>query len=433
MIIQKIKIDGYKNVLNTTINFEDITALIGLNNYGKSNILEAIRFANDFIKESKEEKSKRMRYSNAIPMNIKNYGKDFDFEIEFITKLNSKEVVVSYEYSFQWPQTHRKGSRIIKEFLKIKENEKGKQFSTFIERSIDEAKYRSSESGRCDKLIKIDEDDLVLNKLKILDNLFYQQIITELNNLKFDFNYFMDAKDAFDIFPFDLKDDIVYELNKDSGANIAKIVYALKQKYNDKYELLMDSFLTLFSNIEKIEPVSIKVGFSRKQTFNVSENFPLSIPESIYKIVVKEKYNNTVTEFKNLSNGTKRIFLLLTSAILADIQNISLIAFEELENCIHPYLFQQLLLILSGIIENSRIIITSHSPYLIQYLDINKIYIGIPSKDGAAHFKKVRKSKQKSLINDAEDYKMTTGDYIFNLMAESFDDNSELCSYLECE
>lgn len=435
MIIQKIRVDGYKNIFNTAINFEDITALVGLNNYGKSNVLEAMEFGKNFIKNPYQIKSKMMKRKRFIPINIKTANRDFCFEIEYLTTFNESQVYVNYEFKFTWPKDKGDGCKIVKEVLKIKENKKNQQFNTFIRRDNEKAFYKSSDTGRCNKEIKIEDNNLVINKLINFDDLFYLDLIKELNNLNFDLNSFLDAKDAFNILPIERKGINLYELDKDLGINIAKVIFNLKNNYEDKYELLIDSFKSLFPNIEDIKTVNFSVDkeLEDKVDNNRLERVPFKIADEVYYILVKERYNNQPTEFKMLSNGTKRIFLLLTAAVLADINHISLIAFEELENCIHPHLFQQLLMILSSLIENCRIIITSHSPYLIQYLDLEKIYIGIPSYDGTAIFKKIKKSKKRTIYNDANDFNMSIGDYIFYLLIESYDDNEELCSFLECE
>lgn len=70
------------------------------------------------------------------------------------------------------------------------------------------------------------------------------------------------------------------------------------------------------------------------------EDVPFRIVDKIYRMRVKEKYNNQSTDFNRLSNDTKRIFIILASAIMAEINNVSLVTFEEPENCIHPSLFQ---------------------------------------------------------------------------------------------
>ena len=69
MKIQTVLIDGFKNLSNVKINFDNITALVSLNNFGKSNVLTAIDFGLTFIKSTPENKANMMANSDLIPIN----------------------------------------------------------------------------------------------------------------------------------------------------------------------------------------------------------------------------------------------------------------------------------------------------------------------------------------------------------------------------
>ena len=132
-----------------------------------------------------------------------------------------------------------------------------------------------------------------------------------------------------------------------------------------------------------------------------------------------------------MSDGAKRVFLLLLCLLLADINGLSLIAIEEAENSIHPSLLQSYLRVISQFLGECIVIITSHSPYIIQYLELSNIYIGLPNPKGMAKFFKVRQSMQKALINEASNVDISVGDYIFDLLSGSENDIAELDRFLE--
>ena len=69
MKIQAVVIDGFKNLSNVRITFDKITALVALNNFGKSNVLSGIDFGLAFIKASDEDKKEMMANTNLIPIN----------------------------------------------------------------------------------------------------------------------------------------------------------------------------------------------------------------------------------------------------------------------------------------------------------------------------------------------------------------------------
>ena len=122
---------------------------------------------------------------------------------------------------------------------------------------------------------------------------------------------------------------------------------------------------------------------------------------------------------------------MLTAAIIADIEGLSLIEIEEPENSIHPALLQSYLNVLSQFAGNCRILISSHSPYIVQYVNTADIYIGRPNRSGLAQFSRIKNSKVKELLEDCKQGNESVGDYIFDLLSGSDDYTAILLEYLE--
>ena len=80
MKIQAVLIDGFKNLSNVKISFDNITALVALNNFGKSNVLSGIDFGLDFIKASIEDKKDMMSNSQLIPGNCNLIGRNYKYK-----------------------------------------------------------------------------------------------------------------------------------------------------------------------------------------------------------------------------------------------------------------------------------------------------------------------------------------------------------------
>ena len=131
-----------------------------------------------------------------------------------------------------------------------------------------------------------------------------------------------------------------------------------------------------------------------------------------------------------MSDGAKRVFMILARIILSGTSNVSLIAIEEPENSVHPSLFQAYIRIISQLLDDCKIIITSHSPYIVSYLEPSWIHVGMNREPGIAEFFTFKKSGQKLLQQDAESFKMSMGDYLFSLLAAS---ENTLNDYLECD
>ena len=71
----------------------------------------------------------------------------------------------------------------------------------------------------------------------------------------------------------------------------------------------------------------------------------------------------------NISDGTLRILAFITALYT----NSSLVTFEEPENCIHPYLLETLVDLARK--APCQVIITTHSPYLLDYVKVSELYV----------------------------------------------------------
>ena len=426
MKIQAVLIDGFKNLSNVRISFDNITALVALNNFGKSNVLSGIDFGLDFIKASIEDKKDMMSNSNLIPINCNMIGRNYKYEMEVSTDISGEEYIIQYGYEFEWKDNEDKEPRIVSEFLKVKLNKKGQKFTQLINRTVDTALYKSSETGRCSSKIKVEETELIANKLKAFDELYYAQTITKLNGMKIYMENNLDAKSFYQPDPIIRKG---FENEMINADNLPRIIYNLKEQNPDKFELLKDVYFQLFPDIEDVIVKQFKInGLTNNE--ELTENLPFVFSNNYHVLFVKEKNLANPVNFSIMSDGAKRVFMILTKIIVSSVSNISLIAIEEPENSVHPGLFQAYIQIISQLLDDCKVIITSHSPYIISYLNPSWIHVGVNRKAGVAEFFSFKKSGQKQLENDAAGFDMSIGDYLFSMLADS---ESNISDYLECD
>ena len=426
MKIQAVLIDGFKNLSNVRISFDNITALVALNNFGKSNVLSGIDFGLDFIKASIEDKKDMMSNSNLIPINCNMIGRNYKYEMEVSTDISGEEYIIQYGYEFEWKDNEDKEPRIVSEFLKVKLNKKGQKFTQLINRTVDTALYKSSETGRCSSKIKVEETELIANKLKAFDELYYAQIITKLNGMKIYMENNLDAKSFYQPDPIIRKG---FENEMINADNLPRIIYNLKEQNPDKFELLKDVYFQLFPDIEDVIVKQFKInGLTNNE--ELTENLPFVFSNNYHVLFVKEKNLANPVNFSIMSDGAKRVFMILTKIIVSSVSNISLLAIEEPENSVHAGLFQAYIQIISQLLDDCKVIITSHSPYIISYLNPSWIHVGVNRKAGVAEFFSFKKSGQKQLENDAAGFDMSIGDYLFSMLADS---ESNISDYLECD
>lgn len=403
-------IKGFRNISSAQIELNDVTAIVGLNGYGKSNLITAIDFGIEFIKSSPKDKTNQMAYKNGIPLLNKNAGMDYSFEIE----AKYQSLIFKYGYTFSWRTKKNNDNFGIKtEYLRIKETTGSNQYNTYIsrnERSDNTAFYKSSPTARCTKKLYTEDNELALNKLLNIDKLFFIEVVKEINEISFYIEKHLDSSSSYLPDPFVGKsyDDL------SSVKNIPRTIWQIKSNYSDKYAILIDSFKQLFPSIEQIDCKEIKLEIKAPEFTNDVDTM---FNDYIYTIMVKDNKMTQPISFDRLSDGTKRVFLSLTFALLAEIKGLSAIVFEEPENSIHPSLLQAYLRVLHNLSGKCKIIFTSHSPYMIQYLSPEDIYIGLVCKSGQADFRKI--SNSNALIKRAEKEGQLIGELIFNYISFS--------------
>lgn len=424
MKIQAVLIDGFKNLSDVKIKFDNITALVALNNFGKSNVLSGIDFGLAYIKANIEHKVLMMSNRNLIPINASIQNKNYRYEMEILTEFKGKEYRVLYGYEFAWKFNETIEPKIVEEYLKIKMEEKGQKFTQIINRKMDDALFKSSETGRCSSKILVESAELVVNKLKAYDDIFYAEIIKKLNGMKMYMENNLDAKSFYTPDPIIRKG---FENEMINADNLPRVVYNISKQQPEKYDLLKDVFMQLFPDIEDVVVKRHKVGAFEGE---LPDDAPFIITDAIYVLYVKNKNLVSPIRFEMMSDGVKRVFMILTKIIAASDSNISLIAIEEPENSVHPGLFHAYIQIINQLLTDCKVIITSHSPYIISYLDPSWIHVGTSITPGVAQFFGFKKSGQRQLQNDAAEFKMSMGDYLFEMLSDT---DSNIIDYLECD
>ena len=140
-------------------------------------------------------------------------------------------------------------AEISNEYLKLKVDVKGTKYTQLINRQGKDAFYKSSETGRCTTGTAIESLELVANKLKAFDQLYYIEIIKRLNDLRLYMENNLDAKKFYVPNPIIRKgmpDDFI------NAENLPRVIAKLRQINSGKFDLLLDAYKRLFPDIEDI-------------------------------------------------------------------------------------------------------------------------------------------------------------------------------------
>lgn len=444
MKIKSVSVGGFKNLKRSTMHIDNITAVISPNNYGKSNLLEAIDFGVDFLSSNSKDRKTMMKWIRGIPINQVIENDEFFFELELEDELLGDYKYVKYGYTFKWFRDDGKGQRITNEWLETRPNE-SVRYTSFLKR--EEGKYRKEKETNSFRKINLEDSQLAIDVLAAMDDIAIQPVIKAITGINYHVCSSLDLGDRFQAAPIEYVD------RDDDGCiafddkDVPRALFQLKEQYPDKYDLFLEAVYRLFPEFTdvSIQSYSLNIDTS-KVNFYVSadegdlvettldeakKDIPFKIRDELYSVIITNQNLNQPINISMMSTGTKRIFWLLANVFIASARGMSFVGVEELETSIHPRLLKGLLEILDEVLDDTSLIISSHSPFLVQYIKPEKIYVGLPNTEGTAEFKKTKTTKTKSLIKTARDNGMAVGEYLFELLAGDKDSVETLSFYLE--
>lgn len=436
MRLLRITIGGYRNITRTTIDLEGITALVSPNNYGKTNLLNAIEFASEFINESPRTRSLMMSSSALVPLVSAIEDENFYFEMILEnTDINEAYRFTKYSFEFSWIKDNETGQRIVNETLDIG-HKLGARWTTYLKR--DEGKYRKSYDTRSFRKITLDDNQLAIDVLTAMEDIDINPVIRSIKQMGFIVLSSLDARNRFNAVPIDFYPALKNSMNDE---DLPRALYSLKESHPKKFQDFLSAVHTLFPQFNTVglqtyeskpeEKNALTEALIDNQEEDEGDDVPFRIKDEIYRLLIKSDYLNQPLDISRMSAGTQRLFWLIASTIFASLENVTCVGVEEVETSIHPKMMKMLLEILNDNRGDASLLLTSHSPYLIQYLKPQHIYIGVPNNEGLAMFKRIKKNGIKKINEAAYERGMSFGEYLFELMSSGEDGERVLLRWLE--
>ena len=183
MILKSLTVGGFKNLNLTHINFNHNTvAVISPNNYGKSNLLESLQFATDFINASSKQRVNMMAWTNAIPLTPMLAKEPFRFQMEFEDNSQNEYRFVRYGFSFSWYRDDKTGQRILDETLEMRPNE-SVRYTSYLKRSS--SQYRRGKGTTAYRNISLNDMILAIDILPSIEDLEYKETIQAIHSFEY--------------------------------------------------------------------------------------------------------------------------------------------------------------------------------------------------------------------------------------------------------
>ncbi|MEM0140118.1 MAG: AAA family ATPase [Ferroplasma sp.] len=376
MSIKKIKASNYKSFKDLDVTLSDFNVIIGPNSSGKSNFISILQFLRDIINSGIE---------NAISL---------QGGIEYILNAKAKDSPMEIEVLFNGNISFGFGNRnsrldITSILYRINIGLSGKpkklkkySYKETIEFNLkDNLKVSMSNANG-----KIKLDDELAKKLGDFTKLILNRDPSDKSILTLmpiiPFFERSNIPQIYDIDPKLSKHSIplsgMAELEQD-GNNIALILKNLA-KQDDSMEKLINLIGTCLPFINKIDIESLS---DKSIILNVRENFNknLTLPAAF------------------ISDGTIEIITLMD---ILYFERRNVVAIEEPEKNIHPALLQKLVELMKEASKNKQLIITTHSPEIINYIDIKNIFIIKRDPDGFSVMTKPEEDKALKYFLDEE-------------------------------
>lgn len=380
--IKRVHLKGYKSIRDVTISFErGLNVIIGANGSGKTNFFEFLdaAFATNFNILFKERKFE-------VEIGAKPYNIHFSGIFNgFSKKENSYKANLNTSNHEINQTTHY----FLDDTLKIVNQERTSKSKKSVFGTIHHTQYLTFQNPL---------ENIFKDKLAI-DIYFYEDIYDYENRYNKQEKYWSSKLLTKSIKTF--VDEIFRVQYIEMSINTSKENILEEIVNNEKFE-----FNKLIENLKHYSPIKdlrIDWQLTRLTVYSEDKNTTKVTIEGIdFQYFIDGQWLN----WTQLSDGTKRLFYLIGSVTYADSAHILLI--EEPEIGVHPHQLAKLMNFLKAQSEERQIIITTHSPQVLNCLTAQELgKIIIARHEGKAGTKMVHLSEEEQqivadyMVNDA--------------------------------
>jgi predicted ATP-dependent endonuclease of OLD family len=330
--LHTIKLSGYKSISNLEIDLcSDLNIIIGKNAAGKTNFLE-------FVDKVLSEKFDEFGEFTAN-LFLKNAA---DFEINYDRKIDL--------------ETYRQTKKMPPISFNLKKN----NIDITEQHLQSKRRNRESESGLNIRSIYIKHG--IPTDYKFVD----QPLNIVLDNL----NIFSEVKKAQD-----------YDRQEFTGQQLSNFYYTIitvgiknKTFEDGGMKKMIESMFRSHLNV-----VDYLKYFSPIEDIRLNENFNIFGGDgkwTINNLHLQFKVENTWLPFSSLSDGTKRLFYIVSEVLSVNVNDANdpaIVLLEEPELGIHPHQLHSLMSFLKEMSKTRQIIITTHSPQVLDILDDSEL------------------------------------------------------------
>jgi predicted ATPase len=355
--IDRVRIHNYKSIADCDVRLGPLTLLVGRNGSGKSNFLDALRFVNDALQFSLDQAVLSRIGIKAICHRGTPYPHDFGIAITLHLS-NSRTA----DYEFKLCGKEHGGFAVKCEQLRIFRDSGELDASFRVDDGIVLSPVNATTARASFPLI--DSTDAPTNGSSIvmppasLDRLY---LVNAAGLVEFREVY--DALLAMRIYHLDptqmkrVQIQDAGELLRSDGSNIASVVARMAERCPQRKERITDYLRLIFSDV---------TGFVR---VGIDDQWWLEFRQKVHGSDQPWHFGAA-----SMSDGTLRALgiLVATMQLVDGKHPIRLVGIEEPETALHPAAAGALMDALHEAAANTQILITTHSPDLVDELDLDR-------------------------------------------------------------
>lgn len=379
--VESIKIENYRSLKKIELKkLTPLTVFIGPNGSGKSTIFDALIFLSEcFSFNLRHAWDKRGR---ARELKTRGQNGAIKFEIKYREKPGT--LLITYHLEID---EEDRGPIVVREWIGWKRKPRGRSFH-FLDCKNGEGHVIGGETpDEIDKRlpIKLRHPDTIA--ANILGTMSVHPRVAALRDFITDWYVsYLPIKNTRNQPEAGPRE----RLNKD-GSNLANVIQHLKERHPERLEGI---FSTLRRKIPRLESVTIDTMRDGRLLFQIKDA-PFDKP-------ILSRY---------ASDGTMKMLTYLT--LLHDPDPAKFICIEAPENSLYPHLMYQLAEEFRGATGNSQLLITTHSPFLLDALRPDEVRFLSQDQQG---FTKVESVED---IRDIKEF-VDDGAYLGNLWTENY-------------
>jgi predicted ATPase len=361
-MLKKMTIRNFKAIQDMTIEFTPLTVLIGGNSCGKSTVLQAIDFLSGIAlrKDINEYLDDHELYINDLKSKL-NDGENKPIEFVSVYEFNKGDLIIKLEWSLSIDQQND-GWVIHEKIIDLTTND------LICSYGIDDTKNTPS---------IMEQIKLKSSALNILSDMYSAPLYIS------DLEHFLNSVHNFEAFS-------VEKIRNENKKNLLAGIWVGVGGED------LIPFIHKMSETEKKELNSIVSDF-------MGHNIEIET-EEVWKdkvdLWITESFNGASTSInsRHISDGLLRMIALVAIATQKETKFIidlpittGIVMFDEIENGINPYLTEKYIGLFRKLIKmtGQQVIVTTHSPIIVDDIDPEEIVCLWKDENGATHNKRL--------------------------------------------